>query len=63
MMGLFLKKKYHSKIYTFILLLRMKKVKKCQNQGCVIDPIEMTKIYGSDSLRFTLVIFQRREGI
>ena len=56
MMGLFFMKKIPFKnIYIHPLVKDEKGEKKCLNQeGNVIDPIEMAKIYGSDSLRFTL---------
>ena len=55
MMGLFFMKKIPFKnIYIHPLVKDEKGEKMSKSRGNVIDPIEMTKIYGSDSLRFTL---------
>ena len=55
MMGLFFMKKIPFKnIYIHPLVKDEKGEKMSKSRGNVIDPIEMAKIYGSDSLRFTL---------
>ena len=55
MMGLFFMKKVPFKnIYIHPLVKDEKGEKMSKSRGNVIDPIEMAKIYGSDSLRFTL---------
>ena len=55
MMGLFFMKKIPFKnIYIHPLVKDERGEKMSKSRGNVIDPIEMTKIYGSDSLRFTL---------
>ena len=55
MMGLFFMKKIPFKnIYIHPLVKDEKGEKMSKSKGNVIDPIEMAKIYGSDSLRFTL---------
>ena len=55
MMGLFFMKKIPFKnIYIHPLVKDEKGEKMSKSRGNVIDPIKMTEIYGSDSLRFTL---------
>ena len=49
-----MKKVPFKNIYIHPLVKDEKGEKMSKSRGNVIDPIEMTKIYGSDSLRFTL---------
>jgi len=56
MMGThFLKKEPFSKIYVHALVRDQKGQKMSKSKGNVIDPLDLIKKYGADSLRFTLI--------
>jgi len=56
MMGAhFLKKEPFSKVYVHALVRDQKGQKMSKSKGNVIDPLDVIKKYGADSLRFTLI--------
>ncbi len=56
MMGsYFLKKEPFSKVYVHALVRDQKGQKMSKSKGNVIDPLDLIKKYGADSLRFTLI--------
>ena len=64
MMGLFFMKKipFHN-IYIHPLVRDEKGEKMSKSKGNVIDPLKLIDLYGADSLRFTLVIYQLKVEI